>query len=331
MLRIVSKLNVKRLLREQPLVQFCTVKVSDNSEHSNELEQWQSLDSYYKGSGRHLMFRNDSEFVYQFDKETRNLTPWECSDAKQKMEWDEVTRDYNNDQLIRAFECLLNYSLGCDIPLTDTRFDQFIDDFCKRMQSFTLNELIRALQIFAKYPLPFKLNDRNYIELFYAFDQACTIQSVDLLPSQLLFISSIWLAIPSAKRSYFSKLIPRLFNRYMRNMNAPELAQATFFINYMDKPIEDIRAFENIFERVLNDLTIEEFTTILWTFIRCETKIEKRELLFKYFDYLEKHDPSQLNDSQLSKLLVVSFEILLFFFVQTNRFHKQINFNKFSR
>lgn len=302
MLRNLSRLHVRSILMNRPLAQFYSVKIA-KSHDFNERDQ---LRNYFLNSGRHSMFRKESTCVYQFDDETRNLMTWKSSNFPQNVEWNQPINNYNNHELISAFESFLNYSHKNEIPLCDTQFDEFIDTFCARLQKFSVNELIRALQIFARYPVDgFQLRQRNYIELFHAFDQACTIQSQDLLPDQLLFISSIWMSIPSSKKTWTSTLIARLFNRYMRNMSGAEMAQALYYINSMTQPIEDIRAFENIFEKTIDDMTLEEFSTVLWTFIRLETKIEKQELRDKFFNYLEKQNLSHLPESQLTKILIV--------------------------
>lgn len=306
MLRILRKWPVQcRLVFNQPLVQFYC-KQSVISDLLGEQQQWQSLKTYYQKSNRHQMYRKDSKCVYQFDDETRHITIGKFPKLQQIIEWDHV-ETYNNNELIHAFESLLNYTIAQNISLTDNQFDQFIDHFCNRLQNFTLNDLIRAFQVFAKYPMDKKtIRQRNYIELFHAMDQACTIQSIDLLPEQLLFISSIWMEMPCAKRTQFSSLIKRLFDRYMKSMNAPQLAQTLLYMNEMKLQIDDIRAFENIFDKIIVDMTPQEFVTVLWTFIRIDEKIEKPELRNKYFDYLEKNDINQLNDSEMGKVLFVS-------------------------
>lgn len=302
MLQILSRLHVRYFLINRPLAQFYSVTITK----SHELNEREQLRNYFLDSGRHSMFRKDSTCVYQFDDETRNLMTWKSSNFPQNIEWNQPINNYNNHELISAFESFLNYSHKNVIPLCDTQFDEFIDTFCARLQKFDVNELMRALQIFARYSLDkFQLRQRNYIDLFHAFDQAFTIQSQDLLPNQLLFISSIWMFIPSSKKTWTSTLIARQFNRYMRNMSAPEMAQALYYINCMTQPIEDIRAFENVFEKTIDDMTVEEFSTVLWTFIRLETKIEKQELRDKFFNYLEKQDLTHLPESQLTKILIV--------------------------
>lgn len=275
-----------------------------NYKDDNKLVQ---SSSYYLESDRHEMFQRNSSLVYQFDDETRNITTWDYTKPEQDYSWNQATANYDNDELIQAFESLLKHCTSNNISLSDPQFNTFIDDFTERLQIFTLNELIRVLQSFTRFPLDkHRVRQRNYIELFHALDQACTIQSQDLLPEQLLFISSIWLSMPMAKRTYFTQLVGRLFNRYLKTMTAPQMAQALFYINCMQQKIIDIRAFENIFEERINDLTIEEFSTVLWTFIRLDTKLEKQELRDRFFEYLEKQDLTRLSDPMLSKILIVN-------------------------
>lgn len=311
---IARRVHLRCVTLNRPLVQFYSVKIDNRQAIIKERDH---MMNYFLNSGRHSMFRKKSTNIYQFDDETRNVTTWECPKSLQNLEWHQSINNYNNDELISAFESFLNYSLENNIPLSDDEFDEFVDTFCARLQEFGLNELIRALQIYARFPMDrFQLRQRNYVDLFHAFDQACTIRCENLPPDQLLFISSIWLSIPCSKKTWVSAMLSRLFNRYMKTMNAAEVAQALYFINSMTQPIEDIRAFENVFETIIDDMTLEELSTVLWTFIRLETKIEKQELRNKLFNYLEKRDLSQLPESQLTKILIVNIQIEAFFFLQ---------------
>lgn len=262
---------------------------------------------YYTDSDRYKTFQRNTKLVYQFDGETKNLTTWPIENVKGEIEWNQSTANYSNVELISALECLLNHCIANNILLSEPQFDQFIDGFTGRLEGFSINEIIHALQIFTRFITDGnELRQRNYIELFQALDQACTIRSVDLLPKQLLFISSIWLVLPSSKRTFFTQLVCRLFEQYMKNMTPSQVGQALFYINHMKRPIEDIRKFENIFEKVIDDMTLEEFVTVLTTFTRLDTRIEKQELIDKYFEYLGKQDLNRLSDPDLSIVLAVN-------------------------
>lgn len=315
MFRSLTRFCVLGHQLDRSLVQVCSVQFSTRNVQGNQLQvckegekQWQSLLKYFKTSDRHKHFLKDSKVLYQFDDETKNLIRYECVQfGSHQIDWTQTTANLNNSELICAFDSLLNCCQSNEISLSEERFDGFIDDFIKRLPNFSLNELIQVVQSFVRYPLDRHLiRQRNWIELFQALDQACTIQAADLLPEQLLFVSSIWLDIPLAKRTWFTVLASRLLNRHLKGMSAPEIAQALFFINCMSQPLKDIRAFENIFEENIDHLTLEEFASVLWTFIRLETKVEKQELKHKFFNYLEQQDFSRLNDPYLAKILVVS-------------------------
>lgn len=318
-LRFLNRLQQQRLQIEHSSVKYSSMvqirpknlQTKQRPIYKDNEKQWKNLMEYYKTSNRHNFFQAESKFLYQFDDETKNIAQFEEVHLEQDFDWNQKITNLSNSELIRAFESLLNHCCTNNVSLSEEQFDGFIDGFVQRLQNFTLNEVIEVLQSFARYPLDrIQLRQRNWIELFQAIDQACTIKAADLLPAQLLFISSIWLSIPLAKKSWFTVLVSRLLYRYLKDITAPEMAQALFFINCMAQPIEDIRAFENIFEKNIADLSVEEFATVLWTFIRLETKVEKQELKSKFFDYMEKQDFSQLEDPYFSKILIVSFSIL---------------------
>lgn len=315
MLRVLSRLHVQRHELIRPVVQFYSgnfqssslqTKNAKNPNNGND-KQWPSLNRYFETSDRHKSFRKDPTILYQFDEETKAVVQYDDVQAHKDIDWNQSTANFNNTELINAFDALLNHCRTNNVQLSDEQFDEFVDGFVQRLPDFNVNELIRALQIFVRNPLDRnQLRQRNWIEVFQAFDQACCIKTDGLLPEQLVFMSSIWLDIDSAKRSWFPLLLSRHLNRYLRTMSAPDLALALFYMNSKALPINDIRAFENIFEEKIEDLTLEEFAVVVWTFIRLETKLEKQELRNKFFDYLEKQDFHRLPDAYLSKILIVS-------------------------
>lgn len=303
MVTLLTRLYVKRQLKTVircPIIQkYSTFYEAEHVKPSVLL--------LFKNCDRYNVFQKSTNSLYEFDNETRNIVTWQSPKFQQTCTWDQPTDSHSDDELIFAFDNLLKFSIANHIPLSDSRFNEFVDDFTQRLQDFSLNQTIRALQNFVRHPMERDLIQHpNCIELLQAFDQACTIKSQDLLPEQLLFISSIWINIPFAKKTYTVKLLCRLFNRYMKTFNAPQMTQALYFINFMREEIEDIRALENVLEKNISDLSIEEFSSILWTFVRFGTKIEKQELKLKFFAYLEAQDLSRLSDRSLATVLTVN-------------------------
>lgn len=306
MLRYFKRFCGQVRLSHVPVIQFSSIQAIPVGQKLRDNYSMTALKTYYGHSDRYKTFQRHSQFLYEFDSETRNLTKWD-SPINQDVDWEQPANNLTNDELICAFENLTNYCTANKLSLSDTQFDQFIDSFIDRLQDFSLNEVIRGLQIFAKIDMSKHIvKQRNYIDLFQAFDQACTVKSLELLPDQLLYLSSIWLDIPCTKHTYIAQLIARLLNRYMKSMSPSEVAQSLFFINCTSQPIDDIRRFENIFEEIMDQMTLHEFTTVMWTFIRLETKMEKQELREKYFNYLERHDLSTLDEPELTKILIVN-------------------------
>lgn len=262
----------------------------------------------FSNRDRYKMFQKNTGIVYEFHDETRNIVNWQSpKQSQERCSWDQPTNTYSNDELISAFENLLHFSAVNNVSLSDPRFNEFVDQFTQRLQHFSLNQTVRALQYFVRHPMDHDLiRHPNYIELLQAFDQVCTIKSHDLQPDQLLFVSSIWINIPYARKTYMTQSICRVFNRFMKTFNAQQMTQALYFVNNMGHGIEDVRALENVLEKNIDDLTIEEFSSVLLTFGRLETQIQKPELKQKFFAYLEKHDLNQLSDRNLATVLIVN-------------------------
>lgn len=264
---------------------------------------------YFIENEQYKIFRKTSEVLYEFSSEPRSVVQWEHIKPKRIIQWNHLPADCSNEDVIVAFDDFLNYSIEINRPLSDEMFDDFVDIVACRLQTLSSNQLIKLLQIFAlKGSLTNeKIRQRNYIELFMAFDNACTVKANDMIPEELLFMSSVWLTIPYAKKSFYTVLVCRLFNRYARNMNAKQLSQAIFYINCMNRPIDDIRAFENIITNVVMEVSPQELSMLLWTFYRLETKVEKPQLKAKIFEYIENNNLSDLNDEFLTRILMVKY------------------------
>lgn len=302
----LSRLGARRYLQamvRHPLIQsYCT-----SAEIRSHVKPNRS--SLFSNRDRYKMFEKNTGIVYEFDDETRNIIDWPSpKQSPANCSWTQSTNTDSNDDLVFAFADLLNFSAANNIPLSDPRFNGFVDQFTQRLQDFSLNQTVRALQYFVRHPMDLdSIRQPNYIELLQAFDQVCTIKSRDLLPEQLLFVSSIWKAIPFARKTYMTQSLCRLFNRFMNTFDAPQMTQALFFVNSMGQGIENIRALENVLEKNMDDLTMEEFSGVLYTFCRQDTQIQKQELKHKFFAYLEKHDLNQLSDRKLAPVLMVKW------------------------
>lgn len=307
-------------LKFKKCCRFCCTEVNlknANSEFHSRKNHFDSYDDYFTNSlnrDRYKAFCKKSSIFYQIDDETHNIVEWKkpLSYNSKMVEWNNLPENYTNDQLIGAFEDMLDYSVANNKKLSDPIFDYFIDEFTENVEQFTINQLLWAIQAFAKLQLDKQLMlQQNYIELYIAFDQAFTIKSSNLLPDQAIFLSSLWKCLPIAKKTFFSSLLGRLLNRYLRHMNAQQLSQSMNFLNNLSKPIENIPAFENFFYANLDDMNLQELAIVLWTFNRTDMKIQKTELRNKLYEYVHKQDLSQLDDRFLIQIL----NVIIFFFI----------------
>lgn len=303
MQRILTRIRLKL-----PSINKIRFQCTQNIDQEKEQRYiFRGHSKYFMESKQYNMFRSNSVMIHQFDDETRNLTTWKKPESTTNIEWSQLPATYSNCNLIDAFEKVINYSIDNGISLSDESFDYFIDEFLRRMPDFTLNETLRALQMFARIPMRTEiLKQRNYIELYMAFDQQCTILAANMFPEQLLYVCSVWQVMLSAKKTKFARVAHFFIQRYMKTMNAKQLTQAIFFMNCMNQPVDDIRALENLLENLLDDMTIEEVSIVSWCFYRLDCRLEKVELREKYFDYLVKQDLSQMDDIYLMKTILVT-------------------------
>lgn len=315
MFRIVQILKVNKNPKITVFRPFRNVQWKSESEFDNTLSKKvyrEPFSGYFMNSDRYKTFRKNSVLLHQFDDETQNITVWNKASSKNVILWNNLSEDYPNDDLIQAFENMIEYSVSSGINLSDPMYDCFVDEFIKKLNQFKLNEVVRAFQMFARAPLEKDMiRQRNYIDLYMAFDQTSTINSIDLRPNQILFLSSIWRHIPLARKSYFSYLSERLLNRYLKKLSAPQICESLFYLNCLSKQVENIRAFENIFENTMNDMNLEELSVVLWTFRQIGTKVQKSELRSKLYTFLENQNFDHLEESFLLRIVNVMYFIII--------------------
>lgn len=314
MFRILQILKVNKNPKITVFRSVCNVQWKLGSELDNTLSKKvhrEPFSDYFMNSDRYKTFRKNSVLLHQFDDETQNITVWTKASSKNDILWNNLSEDYSNDDLIEAFGNMIEFSVVSGINLSDPMYDCFVDEFINKLNQFKLNEVVRAFQMFARAPLEKDMiRQRNYIDLYMAFDQTSTINSIDLRPNQIIFLSSIWRHIPLARKSYFSHLSERLLNRYLQKLSAPQICESVFYLSCLNKQVENIRAFENIFENTMNDMNLEELSVVLWTFRRIGTKVQKSELRSKLYTFLENQNFDRLEESFLLRIVDVMYFII---------------------
>lgn len=253
--------------------------------------------------------------IYQYDEESKRLTEWHAAPTSTTSDWQHLPADeIRAERYIDAFSTMLDYSRAQEMPLTDERFDQFIDRFIGQMSGFSTNELLRAIQMFARAGLTKELMvQRNYVELHRAFDRRCTIELACLQPNQCIFLCSIWEQIPFNRKTYFATCASRVLNRRFGTMAASELGLAAFYLARLKRPVDEIRELENHFDRTINEMTIEDIAMMAWAFERNDAKIENLKLRDKLFTRLVTLKPSEFSVSVLHKLCPVRAQSMHFF------------------
>lgn len=265
---------------------------------------------YFEENEKYTIFDINNKNLYQFDDLSGAVIVSNVFQMPSHSNWKNSSINCSNEELIKCFQNVLTYCIDENISLSSEDFDKFLDKLTHQLNQFSTNELICALQIFAKLQLllkdRFPNKIRNYAELFIAFDQACTIKANDWNINQLLYVCSIWCRIGNARKSFLAKFFGRLFDRKAKTMNAQQVAESIFYMLHLDRQIEDIRKFENIFYKNIDSMTMEELSILCRHFVQIDAKIEKPELRRKMFEILQNHDFNQFNETLLISILLIT-------------------------
>lgn len=216
--------------------------------------------------------------------------------------------------LINKFHETLKQLEANNTSITSPELNDFIDEFTDKLQKFGPNELLTALQIFARFHWEdFTHQTPNFVELFMAFDQMCAKNAVHWDFDQLLLVCDLWTIIPTAQRSMFITIAVNTFNRRLKYLTTPQLIQAIHYMNILDRRILEIRGFELKFLQIVDTLTLEELSIVCKLFSKVGS-IQNTELTEKILKFLLENNITGLDDKFLVGIIKVSLEKEFAFF-----------------
>lgn len=278
-----------------------------NQVTSNFDQKRNPRDVYFSGNPRYKLFCKHNAIMQRIDRETQQIIPWIYVNTKADNAWEHVPAYCDNACRIDAFEKMLAYSESSGVLLSDTRFDAFIDLFTIKIESFTVDELLRSLQLFAKHPIGWQsCRQRNFLELFLAFDQQSTILASHLTTDSLLFLCSIWMRIPNANESFTATHACRIFNRSIKTMTARQLVPVLYYITCLRRVIDDFGELELVLEQTIEEMSVEELAIVAWTFERSDSlKFDNSHLRTTFFNHLEQQNVDHLDDVLMRSIFLV--------------------------
>lgn len=302
-----------------------TTNVAFNSINNYNTSLWRSTTFYRTYS--HAYLKNTikipsvqlkcSDGNFRYKKFARNLVQFESSPS---IELNDVTTakgealdqtwlndpDLTNRQLIERLNFISNHCQQNNVSITSEEFDIFIDNLTRKMSDFHENEVIASLQIFSRMPFQNpKINSRNFVELLTALDENCSRHAVEWDLDERLAVCDIWITVPMASKTKFSKLICEKLAEDFRYMNAGQLVQAVRVSNFLRRYIEKVHAFEQHFESAFDELSLESIGGLCYTYNLANSHVRTTEMVHKILRKAVEEDLSKLSDFSLGQLVKV--------------------------
>lgn len=275
---------------------------------------------YFHKNPKYTIYNPNDRNLYEFDAETRGLTPSNIlNNTEKSIPWTDLAADCTHADLISALKNVCDYCCETKTSLSSEQFDSFVDEMATQLPKFTSNETICALQLFAQLEMDNRsYGTRNFAELIIGLDQASTINAAEWDINQVLYAGSIWCTIPAARKTFFAKFLGRHFNKFAKLMTPEQLAQSICYLHTLKRPVDDVRSFENVFERNIEVMTPIELSIVCQNFVRMDATLEKPELREKLFKFLMERDLNELRDMMLRNILCVSYDIISGFINESN-------------
>lgn len=274
-------------------------KVTFKTQIINGLE-----DKYRYDRASNALLQFDSSAML-LDKISLNVERVDALD----LDWLNAPSTTNAERLER-FNRLTSYlaSNSEQISITSTDFDAFIDQFTDRMSEFNENEVVAGLQIFARMPLERpRMSTRNFRELFMAFDDNTARCAMNWDYDKRLAVCGIWSVIPLARKCKYITMVCNKFEARMNELTARQFVPAIFYMNALNHIIEDLPKFERNFNRLINDLTIDEIGLVCYAANRKDYRLTNSQLVGNILRRFVTDPLDDVKDIALIQLVKVSF------------------------
>lgn len=185
----------------------------------------------------------------------------------------------NNAELTNSFKNLAIYCKSKEVVISDTRLDHIVDAVCYRCFNFSDDELENVLYYLGAFPETATINDRNFLELWSAFDDACVARLSNWDIDKLLEIADLWYRLHLSKTINFTFYMLRKIERKAKKLTPAQLVRVMFHINLFRKSVIDMMNFELNLSNSIENLNIDEIGIISMGFFKTQTKIVNKALI----------------------------------------------------
>lgn len=283
----IVKSNVKnsriRILRNYHCnTSVCYAKLFISTENTHAYNVVQTLDLSKDLFNSRLI--NEADFNRYLDREWRKAT---------------------SEEIVQAFQNILEYCVKNEIPVSDTRLDKLVDGVMDNAEKLTDQQLETLLKCLPKFPPCENYNSNNFHDLWSCLDDICTFRMSEWSIDKMLYFAELWYHLHLGKiTDYTFAMLDRIERKAQQlDLTKEQLVKVFFYFNICRRRTVCFD-YQYAVERVVHAMTADELAIVAMGFFKTKTKIKPFKILEAMCNkIIQEHD--KMHEITLAALLKV--------------------------
>lgn len=218
-----------------------------------------------------------------------------------------LQENWSKKQPSEIFEAYTKLSAYCSeniMCISNTMFDNFIDDLTDNINKATDTELVSLFYALNMWPETESIRTRNLIEVWAALDDACFERLKRWSPNETLSFIALFFMLNVSKVSDFCKkgLIKLAYRAKV--LTPEQLVQTMFFVGIQRQSPHDMHNLEVCLSNNFSQFSVDELAIMSMGFFKSKTPIRSVELV-KNIIHKIMDDPKNIHEVSLAALLKV--------------------------
>ncbi|KOB73408.1 FAST kinase domain-containing protein 5 [Operophtera brumata] len=240
---------------------------------------------------------------YAMDIETAKETTSLNKESLHKL----LEENWSNKQPSQIFEAYTKLSVYCsenNLCISNTMFDNFIDDLTDVINKATDTELVSIFYALNMWPETESIRTRNLIEVWAALDEACLERVNKWSPDETLSYIALFYMLNVSKVSDFCRKGLIKLAAKAKGLTRKQLVQTMFFVGIQRKSPHDVHNLEVHLSNNFTQFSVDELAIMSMGFFKSRTPIRSVELV-KNIMLKIMENPKDIHEVSLAALLKV--------------------------
>lgn len=238
-----------------------------------------------------MFMEHENKYAYDIIR-NKGFTPDiekipECTTLDKKRFHELLEQDWSKKapaEILEIFPKLGAYCKNNNMCISDTIFDDYIDNLTDSLSKATDEELVSLFYAFNQWPETPSIRTRNYIEVWVALDETCHSRVNNWSYDKMLSFISLFYMLNVNKMSDASKKILVKLASKAKKLTPEQLVTTLFFIGVQRKAPHDMYNLEEHLENNFTQFSVDDLAIMSMGFFKSKTPIRSNNLVMNIIE-----------------------------------------------